>query len=34
LAVIKDEGLGARIPALGLVAEVDARIEQVLRGDV
>jgi hypothetical protein len=34
LAVIEDEGLGARIPALGLVPEMHAGIEQVFNGDV
>ena len=34
LAGIEDEGLGTGIPTLGLVAEVDARVEQVLGSDV
>ena len=34
LTMVEDVGLGARVPALGLVAEVDACIEQVLRCDV
>jgi hypothetical protein len=29
LAVIEDEGLGTRVPTLGLVAEVHAGVEQV-----
>ena len=34
LAMIEDVGLGARIPALGLVPEMHAGIEQVFDGDV
>jgi hypothetical protein len=31
--VVEDVGLGARIPALGLVSEVDAGIEEILDVD-
>src|SRR5690606_8123993 len=34
LTVIEDEGLRARVPALGLVAKMHAGIQQVFRSDI